>query len=452
MSTPSLVSSVLSALGSTSSGIDVTSAVNAILYADRASERQWQTQQTALAAQATALTQLESEASSVTDSVNALGDFGGALSTVTASSSNSAAVTASSAPGSASGSHTITVQALASTGSWYSSSVASSTAVLGAGSFSLSQGSGAATTISTTGQTLDQLAASINTQSLGLRASVITDSSGARLSLVSDASGAAADITVAAATGLTFIRPPGGIGSDAQLTVDGVPITSASNTVTGSIAGLTLNLQSVSSTATTVSVAPDSSAIQTAVSAFVSSYNTLITDVNSQFTYNPTTSTAGALSGDSAVAGLQSALLAGTNYSSGSTSFSSLASLGISTNADGTLSLDASTLDDAITDNSTAVATFFQGSALNGFAANLAGTLSTYTNISGGAFTVDLSSISNENTDLTNQTTSLEAYLTTEQTRLTTLYNTIDVALQQLPEHIKQVQALLDPNSSSSNS
>jgi flagellar hook-associated protein 2 len=60
MSTSSTLNSVLSALGGTT-GIDVTSAVDTILYADRAPERGWQAQQATLASQTSAINQIENE-------------------------------------------------------------------------------------------------------------------------------------------------------------------------------------------------------------------------------------------------------------------------------------------------------------------------------------------------------------------------------------------------------
>ena len=117
--TSSTLTSVLSALGG-SNGIDVTSAVNAILYADRAPERGWQTQQTALSAQTSAINQIQTEASSLSDALNALNTFQGVLSAATTTTSNSNVVTATAADGASSGSHLITVTNLAATGSWYS--------------------------------------------------------------------------------------------------------------------------------------------------------------------------------------------------------------------------------------------------------------------------------------------------------------------------------------------
>jgi flagellar hook-associated protein 2 len=449
MSTSSILTSVLSALGG-SSGIDVTSAVDTILYADRAPERLWQSEQTTLANQTTAINQIETEASSLSDDLSTLQSLTGALSAVTATSSNTSLLSATASDGTAAGTHTVTINQLATAGSWYSNSEPSSSAALPSGSFSITVGS--TTTSIPTGSgvnTLDELVSSINSQSLGVTASVITDSSGARLSLTSTTTGSAGDFSVASGGSLGFTRS--GTGANASLTVDGVPITSPTNTVTGAISGVTLDLLGAStSTPVTLTLAPNTSAITAAVSNFVNDYNTLISDLNTQIGYNSSTQTAGVLQSDSAATGLQSALLAATNYSASSGTYTSLDSLGITTNADGTLSLDTSTLTAAVQSNSSAVASFFQGSAFNGFAASLTSSLNTYIDPNQGAFTVDLKSISAENQELTDETTTLELYLSSQQTILTAQYNAADIALQQLPQQIKQIDALLNPNSSSS--
>lgn len=451
MSTTSTLTSVLSALGG-STGIDVTSAVDTILYADRAPERSWQAQQTTLSNQTTALNQLQTQSSTLSDDLSILQDPVGVLSSAVATSTNSSLLTASAVPGTSSSGHLITITNLAVTGSWYSAAQTSSSATLTDGtSFQITVGSGSATTITLASgnDTLDELAASINSQSLGVTANIVTDSSGARLSLVADNSGAAADFTVTNDSSVTFKRA--NTGRDASIEVDGVPITSASNTVTGAISGVTLNLQGASAgTEIGLQIGPDTNSISSAINSFVSDYNTLISDVNSQFTYNKSTNVAGTLQQDSAVQGLQSQLLEASNYLASSGTYTTLTSLGITTNSDGTLSVNSTTLDNAITTNSTAVSSFFQGTANNGFAGSLSNTLNTYTDPTEGAFTVDLQSISSENQDLTDQANTLELYLTSQQKILTAQYNAADIAIQQLPQQIKQIQALLNPNSDSS--
>jgi flagellar hook-associated protein 2 len=368
-------------------------------------------------------------------------------------------VTATAIAGTAAGTHTVVVGSLATTADAYTQSVATSSTQLASGSFGITSG-GTTTTINVgtgdgTADNLTELAATINSDALGVTANVVTDSTGSRLSIVANSSGSAAGFTVSNNTsGLTFTQPTS--GTDASLTVDGVPIDSASNTVTGAISGVTLNLLgSTSGSTVSLTLAPDTTAIETAVSTFVSAYNTLISDVSSQFAYNSTTQTAGPLQSDSTIQSFQSDLLNAANYNTGATgtnALPTLTSLGITTNADGTLSLDTSALDNAVSNNYSAVQSFFQGTNSNGFVSSIEATLTTYTDPSQGAFTVDLSSISSENTDLTNETTTLEAYLSTQQTLLTTEYNNADIALSQLPQTIKQLDALLNPPSSSSSS
>jgi flagellar hook-associated protein 2 len=449
-SSTSTLNSVLSALGG-SNGIDVTAAVNSVLYADRAPERVWQAQQATLTSQTTAIDQINGQASTVQDDLATLQDAAGALTSTSATTSDSAVLTATATPGTAASNHTVVINSLATTASWYSSTVATSSTPLTAGTIDITVGSTATPiTIGSGVNTLDQLAASINTQSLGVTASVVTDSSGARLSLVANSTGAASAFSVSSGAGLTFQNPLP--GADASLTVDGVPLTSTSNTVTGAIGGVTLNLQNASpGESVKVSLAPDTSSIVNAVNQFVNDYNTLVTNVNSQFAYNSATNTAGVLQNDSAIQGLQSALLDSTNYNSGSSTDNTLQSLGISVNSDGTLTLNSSTLSSAVQSNSSAVTSFFQGTSINGFAASLNSALTTYTDPTEGAFTVDLSSITNEYTDLSNQTATLERYLSSQQTILTAQYNQADILLQQLPNEIKQTQAILNPNEYNSN-
>jgi flagellar hook-associated protein 2 len=437
------LSSLLSALGSSSSGINVTSAVAAAMSALSAPEQQWQAQQSTLQTQTTALNQIETDVNALQTSLTALQSPTGALASMTATSSDTSVLNASASAGATAGSHVVIVNNIASTASSYSNLVASSSTALPTGSFTIQVGSGTPTTISIGGSvdTLDQLASSINGQNLGVTASVVNDSSGSRLAIVSNDSGAANGFTISAASGLTFTQASA--GQDASLTVDGIPIDSASNTVTGAINGLTLNLTGSSPGGqVTVSVQPDSASIETAIATFVGAYNTAIGDVNTQYTVNASNQE-GPLAGDSSIQMLQNALLSAGSYSGGGNGVSTLADLGITMNKDGTLTLDTSTLDNAVQNNFSAVQSFMQGTASNGFAATLNNQLSTLTDAADGAFTLDLQSISSENSDLQDQINTFKTYLNTQQTLLTAEYNQADIALQEIPQQEAQINAEL---------
>jgi flagellar hook-associated protein 2 len=453
----SALESLLSSLNNGSQGINVSSTVAEIIAADAAPADALQNQQTTLTNQSAAIQQLESDSSAVADDLSVLQDPAGTLSSVEATSSDSSVLTASAVDGTTLGTHTVTVKNLATAGSYYSDEVASSSTQLASGSFDITVG-GKTTTMATgsgdgTGDTLDELAASINSQGLGVSASVINDANGARLSLISKSTGSAADVSISNASGLSFTRTS--TGQDASLTLDGVPVTSASNTVTGAITGLTINLQGVSTgTPVSLNLTPDTASITSTLTSFVNDYNQLIGDVNAQFAYNAATGTDGTLSSDSATRSFQSDLLAASNFASTTSgALSSLQALGISTNQDGTLSIDSTTLADNLQNNFSGVVGFLQGdSTSTGFAASLTDTLNNYTDPVQGAFTVELSSLNNEYLDLGNQINTDEVYLTQEQTTLTTEYNNANIALQQLPSEIRNTQVLLgDYSSSSSN-
>jgi flagellar hook-associated protein 2 len=455
----STLQSLLSSLNNGSAGINVTSTVDEILSADAEPMDALETDQTTLTNQSSAITQLESEASAVANDLSTLQDPAGVLSSVAASSSDSSVLTAAAVDGTATGTHSVTVASLATAGSYYSDEVASGTTQLASGSFTITEG-GTTTTLTTgngdgTGDTLTELASTINNDQLGVTASVVNDSNGARLSIVSQSTGSASDVSVAntGTSGLGFTRS--GTGADASLKIDGVPITSASNTITGAITGLTIDLQGVTTgTPVTLTLAPDSTDITSTLISFVSDYNKLITDVNDQFAYNASTGTDGTLSSDSATRSLQSDLLDATNFSSTTPgALSNLNDLGISTNNDGTLTLDSTTLSNVLGSNFSGVISFLQGDSLSkGFAASLTNTLNNYSDPGSGAFTVELSSLNNEYLDLGNQIANDQNYLTQEQTTLTTEYNNANIALQELPSKIQQTQVLLGEDSSSSKS
>jgi flagellar hook-associated protein 2 len=443
----------LSALGSSSSGINVASAVAAEMSALSTPELQWESEQQALDTQTSDLDGIQTDVTALQTSLTALSDPAGALASMTATSSDTDVVQATAASGTASGTHVVVVNNIASAASAYSDSVASSSTNLTPGSFTLQVGTGPATQIQIGSgvNTLDQLASYINTQNLGVTASVINDSSGSRLAIVSNSTGAANGFTISGATGLGFTQVS--TGQDASLTVDGIPIDSASNTVTGAVSGLTLNLLGAAPGGQiTVTIAPDSSQVSQAIATFVGAYNTAIGDVNTQYTVNANNQE-GPLAGDSTVQILQDSLLSIAGYTGGGNGVATLADLGITMNTDGTLSLNTATLDNAVQNNFSAVQGFMQGASSNGFASFLNNQLNTLTDPANGAFTVDLQSISSENEDLQDQINNFQSYLSTQQTLLTAEYNQADITLQQIPEEEAQINAELgNPTTSTSSS
>jgi len=442
------------ASGASTPGIDVTAAVNAAVTAARAPETAWQNQESTLQSQTTALNQLQTDATNLDNDMQSLNNLTGPLSARTVSSSDSTIVTASAASGAAVGNHTVVVGNLATTASWASSTVTSATTPLAAGSFTIT-GANGTTTISTgTGSsTLTDVANTINSDNLGVTANVITDANGARLAIVSNTSGSAANFTVTAGTGgLGFTQAVNGV--NASVTVDGITLSSASNTVTGALPGVTLNLLNAApGTNVSLTVAPDTSQASTAINQFVTDYNKAIGDVNTQFT--DTGSGEGVLADDPVVRSLQSTLQEALDYTytpaSGTTTVPTLTAMGISVNKDGTLSVDSGTLTSTLQNNFNDVQNYFQGSALNGFANSMDQQLTSFISPADGAFTVDLQSISTEYTGLQTDISNFETnYITPLKAQLQSEYSQAEILLQQLPQEMQQINTELGLNNNSS--
>lgn len=442
------------ATGSSSPGIDVNAAVSAAITAAEAPEQNWEDQQTTLQSQSNALTQLQTSATNLDNDVQSLNSLTGPLAATLVSSSNSSLVTASSAPGSAVGTSTVVVNSLATTASWSSNTLATEETALPPETFVITTASGASATI-TTGNgidTLDDLTKAINSENLGLSASVINDATGSRLAITSNTTGTAANFTVTSSDS-SFSLTQAVAGVNASLTVNGIPISSASNTVTGAIPGLTLNLVGANpGTTVSLAVTHDTSKASTAINQFVTDYNTLLGQLNTQFTYTAG-SGEGVLASDPTVRNLQSELLQALSYTavptSGTTTVSNLSSLGISVNSDGTLAVNSTTLNSSLQNNFSDLQNFFQGSTLNGFANSLDQQLTSFLSPSDGAFTVDLQSLSSQYSTLEDDITNFQTNIISPlQTHLQSEFSQAEIALQQLPGEIKDVDAELGENNS----
>jgi flagellar hook-associated protein 2 len=259
-------------------------------------------------------------------------------------------------------------------------------------------------------------------------------------------------------TGTTFQFTQAVAGADASITVDGVPADYASNTITGAIPGVTLTLLGTTSGGPAdLSIGSDAAQVSTAINQFVSDYNTALGLVNAQFNFSSTTGTQGALASDPTIVALQSTLEQALNYLSppatGTTTVSTLNDLGISAGTDGLLTVNSTTLDNALTNNPTDVQNFFEGPSLNGFANSLSNTLNSYTDPAKGAFTVDLSGISSSSAGLTSQINDFETnYIANQQAVLTAMYSSAEIALQQLPQKMQELNSELGFTSNGSSS
>jgi len=432
MGTISSVGNIL--LPSGSNVVNVQALLNAAESANSAPLTLLQQQQANLQTQSSTLTSIEGDVTALATAVSALNDPTGGISSLSASSSDSTILTASADSTATAQSHSIIVNSLATTSSYYTDPVASGSTALATGSFNISVGTSAPVTVTVdnTNNTLDGLASAINGLNAGVTASVVNDASGARLALSSSTSGAPGDITVSNnTTGLHFNKAVTGL--NASLTVDGVPINSTSNTITGVIPGVTLNLDGASpGTTVSVNVSPDTTQAQSALNTFVSAWNTVVQDFNTQFTVGSGGTNVQPLESDGTVRDAQQQLLSAITYSiGGNNGFVNLASIGLNLNDDGTMTVDSAALSKALGNNFSSVQNLLQGSS--GVATYMSGVLTQLTDPTTGTLAIDLTGMSQTNHDLTNQISDMQSTLNNQNQFLTAQYDQVQVALQELP-------------------
>jgi flagellar hook-associated protein 2 len=443
------VASTSSAQAAGGSVIDVSSLVSQLVAATAAPQQALISNQTeAVSTQISALGTLKSALSTFQSSLSSL-DTPTAFQVQTANSSDQTAFTATAGAGAAAGTYNVAVTALAQAQQLLSKAFAGGgAATVGTGTLSLSLGNTSFdVTIDDTDNTLAGIAAAINSAAgnPGIAATVLQGSDGAHLVLSSSLSGAANTIQATETDGggglaaLTY-----GTGNaanytqeaapqDAAFSISGVNYTSPSNTVTDALNGVTLNLlaPTTAGSPATLSVSNDISTIETNISAFVTAYNTMVTAIQPLGSYDAGTNTAGPMLGNPLLSGttnqIQAALYSVVN--TGSSTYNSLASIGITTNPDGSLSVNNATLSNALSTNFSAVSQLFSGTG--GVAAALNSQITADLGSTGDFASASNTLVQQENA-LTTQTNQLNNQMNALSASLTQQYSALNVLLSSL--------------------
>jgi len=458
---------VVSVASNTSSGaaggsvINVSSLVSQLVSATQAPQEaliSGKTQQ--VTAQISAVGTLKSALATFQSSLSAI-NTPSAFNTLSASSSDPTAFTATADADATLGSYTVDISKLAQGQQLVSNAFTGGSSVtVGTGTLQISLGgSHFNVSIDSSNDSVAGIAAAINaaTGNPGVEASVVTGTDGAHLVLTSTLTGAANTISVAetdGGTGLSQITYSSTAttnyreqtaAQDAKFSISGVGYTSASNTVTDALSGVTLNLLAETTSDTTLSVATDTSTVESNINAFVSAYNTLQGAFASLGSYDSTTNTAGPMMGDALLSGVQNQVRSAL-YSivdTGSGTYDSLASIGITTNSDGTLSVNQATLAAALDSSFTAVSQLFSGtggvaSSLN---SQIDADLATGGSIDSRSKTLvqQENALTQQNDQLTQQMSALTASLTEQYSSLNTLLS----SLQSTSSYLSQAFASL---------
>jgi flagellar hook-associated protein 2 len=427
-------------------GIDVASTVTQMVAQLQATETPYKNQLTALQSQDTVISNLGSLLSTLSSDITALTDPAGVLSGKQGSSSDTNTLALLSATTTATaGSHTVSVQQLAQTSTEASSAVAANDTLSGSFTFHIGSGSAQTVSVDPSNNTIAGLAATINQADLGVTASIVTDSSGSRLSLISQTSGAAGQIGIDsnslsdATTGNTVSLVPGQAGQDAKFTVDGIQTTSASNTITGAISGVTMQLLGASANTVQVEIDNDTSSVTSALSTLVKDYNAVVSALSAQ-EGKDASGKAEPLFGSPIISRLQQMLSDALNTPS-ATSLTSPTQIGLSLNSNGTLSLDTDTLTTALNNNYSGVQALFQNTKSFGMnleqAVNNAGTGSTKS-----LLTQAQKANSTAETSLSSTISTMDARIATQQASLTAELNAANQTLQAIPMQLNMIDEI----------
>jgi flagellar hook-associated protein 2 len=338
-------------------GFDVSTTVSEIMASYQAVETPWNTQLTALSAEDAAFTTIGTALSDLSTAAFALTNFEGVLASMEGSSSDPEVLDLSSASTSAvAGTYSVAVQTMAQTDTWSTSATPTPANATLSGNISIAVGTGAATTfdIGSSDDTLATLAQTINSAGIGVTAEVLSNANGSYLSLISGTSGSSGTLKIdTTAGGITPALTANGTalpftntvtGGDAVMVVDGSTVTSSSNTVTTAIPGVTFQILNTSAnTSVQVVIANDTADIGSAMENFVSAYNAVMTDLNTQ----EGTSAAGTdepLFGNPMIAQLQQQLSQVMNQSQNNVWDSSSDSISPTATLSGTITIGATSI------------------------------------------------------------------------------------------------------------
>jgi flagellar hook-associated protein 2 len=378
------------------SGLDLGTLLDKLVTVERqGAERLLNNRQARAELKLSSIGSLRATVDTLAAAVAALKDFDLDLAVT---SSNKEAVTATAGTDADVASYLIEVtqlaraQSLASDGS---SPFVNVDAALGEGTLSITvDGTTVNLAIASGNNSLRGIRDAINASTIGIQAAVVQDGAAWRLLLTSEKSGTegamtlTVDGTLDARLGSASMEETTA-AQDALFSVNGLDLSSSSNSVADVLPGLALELKAVTTGPVTLTVGTDSDALGEKLARVVTAYNGLVNNMKKLGAASPDGKTSGPLVGDAGLRSLQRSVLGifGKNLSTESTDnpFRNLAELGIKTSLSGEASLDTTALKKALTQDrgsvealvaafgasfSTALDAFDGGNGVFGFRSN----------------------------------------------------------------------------------
>ena len=368
-------------VGGLMSGLDTESIISQIMAIEQRPIFLLQQKEAAYQAKISALGSFTGELSALQSAVSSLKE-GDDFIPFSASSGNSDVLAVSASSAASSGTYQVEVVELAQAQQVRSAAFAGSDEVVGTGTLTIQVGTGTSfdVEIDSEHETLAGIATAINEAETDVTASVINDGTGNYyLTLASKETGTANTISFSVddddlvdndASGLSQIySTPASqtmsetqAAANAQLTVNGIGVERAGNTIDDLIDGLTLTVkQKDPGNPFMVSVSRNLSSVTSKVQTFVDRYNSVVDTLAELQAYDSETGIAGILQSDSTVRQVQSKIqdFLYAQVDGVASEVNGLSRLGVEVGRNGKLSLDTSVLTTALEEHREDVVNFF---------------------------------------------------------------------------------------------
>lgn len=457
-----MASSIIPSTG-LGSGLNITEIVTALVKSDTAAKQAQITRQTsnntayisgvgalrsALTAFTTAMTKLNDK---TTPSFNAFAASSASESIVKATASNTAVA----------GTYNVEVKNLA-TGSKVASQAfaTGATTAIPEGDLVINQDGKDYTVKVGAGATLQSVRDQINKElgANGLSANIITGADGARLVLGSTTTGAETDISVSGIVGLeidgTKSMADNGAGyitavaKDAVVMIDGLEVTSATNTISDAVSGIKLELTGASAAGVTtkVTVAANNDGLKTSIQSFVDAYNTLqkaITSLTSTSTDDDGNTVLGSLTNDPTTRSLLRDVRSVLSEVGAGDQLTTLSQLGINTQKDGTLEFNSTKFTAAMNDKKLGgeVQNLFTGT--DGLFERMNKAIDPYNGVDGSLATRK-ASLDKVAKNLSDQQAALDRRTDSLTESLTKKYVALDTALGKMKAQADQITSIFE--------
>jgi flagellar hook-associated protein 2 len=237
--------------------------------------------------------------------------------------------------------------------------------------------------------------------------------------------------------------------ASAELTINGVAVTSETNTVTDAVPGMTITITGTTDDAIAVDVSSDPEAIEEKVQAFVDAYNDVVNFISTNSIYDTEEGIRGAVVGESGVRRVSSGMasIITAEYSDLGQDYDSMGLIGIETTSSGTLEIDSDTFQEMLLSEPDQVSDLFTSE--DGFISALKEQLDVYTDSTDGSLEVRKESIEDRITSLNEDVEMLQDRMDRLESRLRSQFTNLEVNMGELQGAQSFIANMLFESSSS---